>query len=111
MNTTYTPAQVEADLRRWHELAAVADQIASEQADIKARLATLEAGKHPFQAGTVSVSIPHRFSATKAKETLPDDIYASICVLKPSATQARKILGTALIDQLSEPGDPVVRIS
>lgn len=111
MKTTYTPAQVEADLRRWHELAAVADQIASEQADIKARLATLEEGKHPFQAGTVSVSVPHRFSATKAEEALPPDIYASICVLKPSATQARKILGTALIDQLSEPGDPVVRIS
>lgn len=111
MNTTYTPAAIEADLKRWHELAAVAEQIASEQAGIKARLATLDAGRHPFQAGTVSVSVPRRFSATKAKEALPPDIFSSICVLKPSATQARKILGTALIEQLSEPGEPVVRIS
>ena len=109
--TVYTDAQAEADLKRWFELSAQIEQLESEKATIKGRLAALDTGKHAFQAGTVSVSQPLRFSPALAEQLLPADVLATISETKPSASLARKVLGTAMIERLSEPGATVVRVS
>ena len=105
MTNTVDPA----DLRRYRELAAMAEAITAEMDAIKARWRQLPPGRH----GDVTVTVPARFSAELATQwitTHQPGLLPAVQETVISQARCKQFLPPAIYDQCTVTGQPTVRV-
>lgn len=105
MTNTVDPA----DLRRYRELAAMAEAITAEMDTIKAKWRQLPPGNHDG----VIVTVPQRFSVELAQQWITahqPDLLPAVQETVISQARCKQVLPPAIYDQCTVTGQPTVRV-
>jgi hypothetical protein len=112
---TYTPDDLNADVKTYLDLDDKVKDLQARQADIKARMRdNLAIGKHETDLGVhVTVSAPsRRFNLARAVDLLQPELREQCKADGYDASKVKRFLPPALLDVAMDAGtgDPVVRI-
>lgn len=99
-------SQIEALIKRYHELEVTRTQVVGEQSTIKAQLRVLGLGKTVTAAGSVTVSLNRRFDsewATKVLAEINPDLIPACSISVVDAKLTRQVVGDDIYERCMKP--------
>lgn len=112
-NPGYTPEDLDHDVKRFHELKNIRDDIEAEQSQILDRIRALGLGQHTTVSGVAfTISPPNRrFSVEKAVQLLPAETLEQCRAEGFDPAKIKRFLSPELLDMAMDEGRGEPRVS